>query len=559
MCAKEKEQNAQDDFWDLSEWKRQRPDIPAHAPSVTIAEFKPSVPLTSSSCSPDSTNLKKQKTEDQKEENGVIERYIPPHSDSALTVNDSLEDCGSYSPDNSLIHRVTIKKRKCTYRYYREFWQDAVRYADVRGEACDYVPFFSYVPQYNQLNSSQKAYYFWFRENARSGHFIKTDYSYILLYIYELLNLGEYGNVNDAHRILTELWNAYAADYPAIAGKLADWICDFGLIHHLPPPDCVRAEMIDRVLSLKEYYIPMPLNDFRGCVCSLLQYGTSYHFSTGKFTALHKELFETHIPSALQEAVRYYTKDGKPLSALTRDDCQLVRDAYAGALCVAERKYRLEVSYCSFSRSNELRFLVGDMVKYAENKLRTYVGIKSKMTVYSVPSEVREILDAYFARALPKKCAAPSVREKPAYEALYEVPSKPFSVQDAARIEAESWHTTKDLIEAFEDGAAEEENASEFRAEADPIVQDKELPPPLAQAEEATDWKTALFPWWQALCQLAEGDDTALREAAKKAGRMPEAVADTINEIAFDKMGDALLEEENGHFYVIEDYKELLR
>ena len=121
----------------------------------------------------------------------VIKRYIPVRADGRITsIAESFEAEESYSPKDSLIHKVILKKQKCTYRYYGEFMDDARRLNSLCGKECAYVPFFSYAPQYNQLSSEQLEYYLWFRENARRGIFIKTDYSYVLLYIYELINLG---------------------------------------------------------------------------------------------------------------------------------------------------------------------------------------------------------------------------------------------------------------------------------------------------------------------------------------------------------------------------------
>ena len=348
------------------------------------------------------------------------------------------------------------------------------------------------------------------------------------------------------------LWNAYHTAFPAIEGKLADWICDFSLIHRLPPPDNTGMEIIQRVMALKEYYIAMPRNDIEGGAHTLLRFCTSYDFHTSKFFKEHATLFETHIFEAVMQAVRYYSSEGRLLSKVAFDDCRIVRDAYAGALCVAQQKYRIEVEYCSFSRSNELRFLVGDIVKYAENKLRSYLGIKSKMTVYAVPTDLKSVLNAYFAEALPTKRVARAVKEPQAYEALYDLPKKPFSLRDAAQIEAESWSTTRDLIEAFE----ERSEVEEPQVVAEPAVV------PIMDAEPVitgeNDLKSALGEWREAVCRLLAGDAGAIAEAARQAGKMPESLVDEINEIAFDAIGDMLIEETDGGYQVVEDYRTLV-
>lgn len=472
----------------------------------------------------------------------VLIRYIPPHSaEGALSfAKEEWDSEQTYFPEDSLLHRVALKKKKSAYRYYGEFLEDAVRYVDREGSPCPCVPFFSYAPQYNQMNDDQLAHYFWFRQNARSGRWIETEYCYVLLYIYELINLGGYQDAKASQRMLVALWREYHERFPAIAGKLADWICDFSLLHRLPPPVEGGSKLASRVLALKEFYIAMPRGDMRGCARSLLRFCSSYDYRGSKFYAgENEELFDTHIFEALVRAVRYYSADGRLLSGISFNDSTLARDAYAGAICSSEARYRIEVDYCSFSRSNELRFLVGDIVKYAENKLRTHLGIKSKMTVYSLPNEVRDILDAYFAEALPnKRRKAPAATA--AYEALYENPIKPLSLSDAARIERESWDTTYDLIEAFEEGEATEEAGLSIET------------PEVSVPEE----ESGLARYREILLALLEGSDSVLIREARRLGILVDSLAEQINEIAFDEFGDALIEEGEGGYGIVEEYRE---
>ncbi|MBR2353181.1 MAG: hypothetical protein IKA76_01595, partial [Clostridia bacterium] len=59
----------------------------------------------------------------------------------------------------------------------------------------------------------------------------------------------------------------------------------------------------------------------------------------------------------------------------------------------------------------------------------------------------------------------------------------------------------------------------------------------------------------KAICALS-GNPRAIHELAATLGSMPEALADHINEIAFDIYGDALIEECDCGYSVIEDYRD---
>lgn len=523
-----------DAFWNISELVPQKEIRFSRPRSVESVEVTDSSKAVSSIESTDT----------------VIKRYIPTKGSSELTKRPPLDEVGAYCPVNSLIHKVTIFKYRPTYAYYDSFLKDAVKWVDANGVEADFVPFFSYVPQYDQMNSAQLKYYLWFRQNIRNGVYIKTDFGYLFLYIFELLNLGDRLDVKRSQYILMSLWNEYTSSFPSITAKLADWICDFSLLHKLPPPMNISSSIIKKVVSLKEFYISIPKDDPEECARILLRYCTSYDHHTSKFyTDANKGLFDAHIPSALKIAIEYYSKDGNILSGYDLGDSTVTRDVYAGAVCTWEQKYRIEVSYCSFSRSNELRFLVGDIIKYCENKLRAHIGVKSRMTVYSLSNELRVLLDNYFAEHLPvsRKSRQPVKRQE--YDILYDVPKKPLSLTDAARIESSSWDTTRELVTAFEDEPFDIELPTDNDTQCEVLNTEN----------EATD-NDSFLPYRATVMKLIDGDSTAISRLAAELGKLPDAIVDTINEIAFDSFGDLLIEDDGmGNYTVIEDYIEYFK
>ena len=530
-----------DDFWDISDLIPRKERRTSYARATDAVEIQ-------------ALRTPAEKKETEAESSSVLVRYIEPTGASRLTsAAESYDSVESYLMEASLIHEVTLKKHHSAYSFYREFLDDALRYYGCHGRECDFVSFFSYVPQYNQLNDQQLAYYLWFRDCFYKGERIRTEYSYVLLLIYELINLGNRVDVRESQRRLVEIWYAYYKEFPALAGKLSEWICDFSLLHRLPPPESADERLVSKAPTLKEYYLPMPDYDVDGCARSLLKYCSSYDYHTSKFaTKENLPLFDKHVFAVLTRAIAYYSSDGKILSDLAFEDSRLIRDAFSGALCTADARVRIEVRYCSFSRSNELRFLVGDLVKYAENKIRTYVGVKSKMTVYSIPTELQRTLDEYFTLHLPgKRVTKPKPTELHPYEALYEPAKKPLSLSEAARIEEASWVTTELLVSAFEE---------ETTALAEPIVAPVMKPTemPKEETDEATELATRLGDCFPVVMELMKGNPRALHKAAGAMGKMPDALADSINEIAVEVYGDALIEESDGGYSVIEDYLEYL-
>ena len=526
-----------DDFWDIA----------SLVPKKSVSPYRNTGADTSAKEISVSDTVMEKKTTDS---DSVIKRYVNPlHYEQKKIRREAFESTESYYPENSLLHKVTLKKRKSEYQLYEEFLADAIRYKDADANECEFAPYYSYVPQYNQLSRAQLDYYLWWRKCFREGTLIKIDYSYILLYIFELINLGERQDVRLAQELLSEIWNVYHSEYAALASKLATWICDFSLIHRLPAPENIRHSVGRRVPALKEFYLHMPKGDYEGCARSLIKYATEYDYKTSKFAKEpNLEIFDKHIFGAMLVAVKLYSKDGALLSELSSEDSKLIRNCYEGALCVSDQRFEIEVKYCSFSRSNELRYILGDIVKYSENKIRAYLGVKSKLSVYSVSGELQKAIDAYFETALFSK-PKPSQKkeEKHEYDVLYDLPRIEFSLDRARQIEEASWGVTKDLISAFE---AESPN---------PEPEPEPIPETFVESDtgDAT-LREALGEYLAFAEALKRRDGDACRRLAAEKGKMLDGVVDEINEIAVEIIGDVLIEEGDDGFEILDCYRDLI-
>ncbi len=475
------------------------------------------------------------------------EWFVPPHSakEEVNPVKPVLE----YEPSGYLLREVRVYPWRSAYRYYEEFAQTAEHLHSLRGRPSPAVPFFSYVPQYSQLRREQMAFYLWWRDCLRRGEPIPADYSYVLLYIYELINLSESIPPEEVQAGLLSVWVHYRSIYPQLLGSLSEWICDHALIHRLGPPACdaaARSELIANC-ALKEFYVPA--GGEVGYVRCLLAFNSAYDFRKSKFcTAETERLFEQTVFTVLKtvtsdETTRAFFELPSPETA------KLLRDAYSGALCSYRIKRKLEVSYSAFFRSHHLRVLVSDVVKYTENHIRAHLGVRSRLTIYALPTPIRARIDAYFAANLPPKkrerAAEPQDRS---YEKLYDLPQKEFSISDAAEIERLSWNTTKRLVEAFE------------TPEPDPIPPISEPPsaaafPSQPPAADPNGEFSRFAPFAAFLRAVAAGNAAEQREAARALGKLPDAAADEINRIAVDLFGDILIEEREDGYAAIDDYK----
>ena len=586
-----------DDFWDVEKLLPDRParrvppsrretpaavevELTSAAPispkDVSFADAAPvsSVPLTV-------TVSGRTPNENSSGESPVATRYIPPHKKNET----SHIPLAEYVPHGVLLHRVRVLDWQAGYHYFDGFVEDALRF-DVKKtpKTAEKTSFFSYFPQYSQLSPRAEAWYLYWREFVRQGRYLDTDYAYILLYLFELINLPVTALAEGAARrdAMAKVWMAYRKAHPQLDHYMCEWLCDYCLIHELSAPVDLLSPALDAIIGearLKEFYLSaaVRLPEGEGKAATdialatagiLMRHCCQYDYRKSKFAqGEHKKLFDSTIPAAVAHVLPLLLgggKDGKP--AVTMLDSTVTRDACVGALCSYRNKRRIEVEYTSFSRSHELRFLMGDMVKHVENRLRSWIGVRSRLSVMALPIPLRDALDAYLNPLEPPKSAAPikkKERPRPAYEALYDLPRKALSAEDAAAIEAESWETTRILVEAFGDIQSVNDVDTEVTNEVAQSASDVPLQghddAPVVQTEESgRDESTLpLAPYAPFIKAALDGDMAAQRAAARGLSKMPDALADEINALTADgEIGDIILEEDGmGGYTVIEDYR----
>ena len=446
----------------------------------------------------------------------------------------------SYVPDgHGLISRVTVKHLRDRYDFYENFRRAALLYFDCRGERCDFVPFYSYMPQYSQLSLEQRSYYLYFRERIRCGEYIKTDYSYIYLFVYEILNLPDKIPPRDGLLQLIRLLREYRRQFPRIEAQLALWIEDYCLVHRLPCPVSELGDMLHSVISisrLKEFYFGGLDFDSREVVDAMVAHLSDYDPRRAKiFEGENRELLWQNFRGAMRAVLVYLKKSGELMPEDERKI--LLRDAFPASLCTHTVKSKLEIEYFALDTCDSLRREVTAAVRYTENMLRAVMGVKSRLGVTGLPDILKREIDEYFARQRMQGGTLAPKRELPEYEKLYSAPAGNLSASGADEIERASWSTTMRLVE-YDDDAPQ-------IAVAEPEI--------IEEAPAATPASTE--------SPLSDSDVEFLRRAYAYtydggAGSDDHTTAEGINERALDLIGDVVLEYDGEYYRIIEDYKE---
>lgn len=453
-----------------------------------------------------------------------------------------------------LIRHVTVRRWINDFSFYATFGRDALVSHQKVGQPTKPVSYSSFVPQYSQMNSEQLAYYLWFRDNARSGNFLVADFAYVLLYIYEILNLPGEIPPEEGIQQLCDLWAHYREDYPKLDAYLCEWVPDYALIHGVALPGVLEPFLseIVRKAQFKEFFLDnmcppggkLSHRAIEVLAGVLLETYSDYDYTLSRYyTGGNQAAYDKCIPEALTAALIQAYADGRGMFATDRL-YRLTRDSYCGAIIHTDNKRRIDVAFHSCIRSPDTRKFVTGIVKYAENRLRGRLKIKSKLSATGISPEDKAQVDNYFGpEDVPVAKKKPIVEEE-AYMKLYDAETTGFDFSAAKEIENASWVNTDRLT-------VEETNAEEPKEPA-PIL--PETAPEEVSADEPT--------------QNRSSADRSIREAVtallhgeyeiwcREHGTFPGKMAEQINEVFLDVIGDILIEADGNRYSLIEDYRE---
>lgn len=506
----------------------------------------------------------------------------------------------SYRPENSLILDVTVYSWDGSPSFFERFTADAIISHGKTASPSPYFPFFSYIPQYRQMNRQQAQFYFWFRENARKGTYIQTDFAYILLYVYEIINLPELILPEVGLRLLKGLWLGYREAFPALDKYMCEWVPDYCLINGLAspklPPDLIPV--IVKKASLKEFFLTDAAAAFSGknvksmeLARILLSASSDYDPANSSYADECSEDFLLHIPNALSHTIKKMSESGEGL--FSGEYCRpvnLMRDAYCGSLCGQLIRRKLKLTYLPFGRFTDARKLVTAIVKYSENRIRAAHHLKSRLGKDGLTEFAKAAVDEYFDIHMPAdkgRCSERKSVRNPEpennYSHLYEPRVSDFTPETASLIDYASWESTIRLVEdelrAAESELKSFEDIEKFSANNNVVSEKNQERDKNADIKVCTDSNDSLIkdeyksdsraedngdPIYKALTEKGGAALSALKElcfggsfssACKDAGELPDAVASFINSVFSEHFGDIILEEYNKDFKIIDDYE----
>ncbi|MBQ4136961.1 MAG: TerB N-terminal domain-containing protein, partial [Clostridia bacterium] len=431
------------------------------------------------------------------------------------------------------ITSVAVRPRISPSRIYADFITDAKKYINLTGKECPAVPFPAYIPEYRSMKRAQLDFYFYFRGCVRKGERIESPLSYILLFLFEIINLPDMIKPEDGALYMCRILDFYGEVYPRLVSYISEWLCDYALIHKLSlPKEAIPMKgLLLKASSFPEFYLDPAYTDRFSLVCRAAHYTPDIENRYPETVALIREHLVRAIDTLSQKKRGCDFSLDEVLATTTG-----ARTAYRSALCAYTSNALISYTYKSLSGNTMSAKRLCEICKYSENRVRAHLGIRARLKCPMLSDADRVLLDDYFDDHLPIE-RKKYIRKAPVTymgenEHLYEPESVGISFDAARDIEKDSWKAAEMLEAAFEEYVTEPE-----------------------VTEPADNELTALNETERELLRFVLGNDTlSLKSMLKQKGLIADAVVESINTYAFDKIGDSVIEGFDGDYTVVEDY-----
>ncbi|WP_233192537.1 TerB N-terminal domain-containing protein [Sporosarcina sp. P2] len=106
------------------------------------------------------------------------------------------------------------------------FIKHSLDYATKRGVKSKEIPLHAYWTTFDSLNKEQKKWYFYWREQVLNGKYPDVDLSYIILFVYELLNYSFNQRAAFNISMVVRLHDNYVERLPKVRTYLGSWTAD---------------------------------------------------------------------------------------------------------------------------------------------------------------------------------------------------------------------------------------------------------------------------------------------------------------------------------------------
>ncbi|GIP26928.1 hypothetical protein J23TS9_20580 [Paenibacillus sp. J23TS9] len=453
----------------------------------------------------------------------------------------------------------------------QQFMQQAKALANRTDEQVSFVPFMSYWPIYEQMNESQLSWYFYWRSEVRGGQYLFTDLSYIFVYLYELIHGVGWEHPKQGYDLMMRIWDGYAKRYPNLNGYMADWICDFVLVHQLDIPmiDILSRSSASQTGELFDMELMRLFSDHPTSLSfEMILTLSDYDMQRSKFYLEGgSTLLEEYIPKvvALIDSFLQKTTGKKLVNTFYKGNGKAVeRYLFRSAIYDASlygRTYTLQISH--LRKCPPLRYYITQLLRCTENKLRELQHFKGRLRGVTLKSETETLIQRFLEKEFaPEKSSKPVISINP--DRLAELQRDSEDVRSMLTLE--EWDECEQDVELRSEVPFQDQAGTVGMASDAPLTDTQETTHSVVPHEidiqasgQAVVWDTADMDedWNQFSGQLKQAhldtlyalktelSSTELDLIAEQYGTMPALLLDEINQAAMETIGDLVIDGES--------------
>lgn len=295
-------------------------------------------------------------------------------------------------------------------RYYSSEQQFVIRARELAWHTepeHSFVPFKNYWPTYDHMSTAQFQWYFYWRDEVRSGRYPETDLSYIFVYMYELINGVGWTHPAQGWQLLESVWQAYRQRFPKLDAYAREWLFDFSLVHELNTSVTETYNSIPRSLSseLKELewmrrFTAEPLELNWNMLIDMMDYEPkkSRFFQEGGRKDMRK-----YGPKvvALVDAYLGKTTGKRLIDMFKPKERKQERYIFRSAVYDYDIYGRtVTVMTLPISEHAPLRHYITNLMRMMENKLRELRGFKGRLRGIESDPEIEKLVVRFLKKEL---------------------------------------------------------------------------------------------------------------------------------------------------------------
>lgn len=354
------------------------------------------------------------------------------------------------------------KNNRFDYKIYgwNKFFRDMKLFSEKEGREVPFVPFMTYFPTYDSMDSQQKSWYFYWRTEIRKGHFINTDLSYIFIYIYELLSGIGWTDATEGYDKLNTIWMQYRESYHQLDHFLLAWTFDFAYLYGI---DYITPNISFHNLryqsTMADILINSHVNDETlKLPVELIELLCDYSFRRSKFYKDgHQLLMEAAIPqviSLVDKILQRKNNKGILLLYGPKEAEKQIHILFQNAICPnANEQIELEIKrYTSYL---QLREFINEIVRFTENTLREIYKSRGRLRGVTVDKDIEGLIKKFLEKEYsPKKPLEKNNKKntlKLDVNSINELRKQSDAVREALEVPEENTVGTKELLTDLEE------------------------------------------------------------------------------------------------------------